>query len=74
MRSKVEMSPRPVQQAPFRVLVGANMPAVLVEIGYLSHPDEEKALASGAHQDQAWPWPSSRPSAAFRERRERPAQ
>lgn len=51
LRAKVEMSPRPVQQAPFRVLVGANMPAVLVEIGYLSHPDEEKKLAAGAHQD-----------------------
>ncbi len=52
LRSKVEMSPSPVQQAPFRVLVGANMPAVLVEIGYLSHPEEEKALASAAHQDK----------------------
>ena len=46
------MSPRPVQQAPFRVLVGANMPAVLVEIGYLSNPDQEKALASGGYQDR----------------------
>ncbi|MGE4084813.1 MAG: N-acetylmuramoyl-L-alanine amidase [Vicinamibacterales bacterium] len=52
MRARVEMSPRPLQQAPFRVLVGANMPAVLVEIGYLSNPDEEKALSSGAHQDR----------------------
>jgi N-acetylmuramoyl-L-alanine amidase len=51
LRGKVEMSPRPVQQAPFRVLVGANMPAVLVEIGYLSHPEEEKLLASAARQD-----------------------
>ena len=52
LRARVEMSPRPLQQAPFRVLVGANMPAVLVEIGYLSNPDEEKALTSGAHQDR----------------------
>lgn len=51
LRAKVEMSPRPVQQAPFRVLVGANMPAVLVEIGYLSNPDEEKSLTAAAHQD-----------------------
>jgi N-acetylmuramoyl-L-alanine amidase len=51
LRNKVEMSPRPVQQAPFRVLVGANTPAVLVEVGYLSNPDEEKALASPARQD-----------------------
>ena len=46
------MSPRAVQQAPFRVLVGANMPAVLVEIGYLSNAEQEQALASGAYQDQ----------------------
>lgn len=52
LRGRVEMSPRPLQQAPFRVLVGANMPAVLVEIGYLSNPEEEKALTSGAHQDK----------------------
>jgi N-acetylmuramoyl-L-alanine amidase len=51
LRKSVPMSPRPVQQAPFRVLVGANMPAVLVEIGYLSNPEEEKALVSAAHQD-----------------------
>lgn len=52
LRGKLEMSPRPVQQAPFRVLVGANMPAVLVEMGYLSNPAEEKALASATHQDR----------------------
>jgi N-acetylmuramoyl-L-alanine amidase len=52
LRARVEMSPRAIQQAPFRVLVGANMPAVLVEIGYLSHPEQEQALASGAYQDQ----------------------
>jgi N-acetylmuramoyl-L-alanine amidase len=51
LRKSVPMSPRPVQQAPFRVLVGANMPAVLVEIGYLSNPAEEKLLVSGSHQD-----------------------
>ncbi len=50
LRARVEMSPRPMQQAPFRVLVGANMPAVLVEIGYLSNPDQEPALASADFQ------------------------
>jgi N-acetylmuramoyl-L-alanine amidase len=52
LRSRVEMSSRAVQQAPFRVLVGATMPAVLVEMGYLSNPEQEQALTSGNHQDQ----------------------
>jgi N-acetylmuramoyl-L-alanine amidase len=52
LRARVEMSPRAVQQAPFRVLVGATMPAVLVEIGYISNPEQEQALSSGAYQDQ----------------------
>ena len=52
LRARVEMSPRALQQAPLRVLVGANMPAVLVEIGYLSNAEQEKQLASGAYQDQ----------------------
>ena len=73
LRSRVEMSPRPVQQAPFRVLVGANMPAVLVEIGYLSHPDEEKALASGAYQDRV-ALAIFDAISTFRDRREKPAQ
>jgi N-acetylmuramoyl-L-alanine amidase len=46
LRTRVEMSPRGVQQAPLRVLVGANMPAVLVETGYLSHPQQERGLSS----------------------------
>jgi N-acetylmuramoyl-L-alanine amidase len=52
LRARVEMSPRPVQQAPFRVLVGANMPAVLVEVGYLSNAEQEQALNSGLYQDR----------------------
>jgi N-acetylmuramoyl-L-alanine amidase len=51
LRGRVEMSPRAVQQAPLRVLVGANMPAVLVEIGYLSNPDQEQRMASANYQD-----------------------
>jgi N-acetylmuramoyl-L-alanine amidase len=42
----VPMSTRPVQEAPLRVLEGADMPAVLVEIAYLTNPDQEKQSAS----------------------------
>jgi N-acetylmuramoyl-L-alanine amidase len=52
LAGRVEMSPRAVQQAPFRVLVGANMPAALVEIGYLSNAEQETQLTTGAYQDQ----------------------
>ena len=37
---------RGIKQAPFRVLVGATMPAVLIETAFISNADEEKKLAS----------------------------
>jgi len=37
---------RGVKQAPFRVLMRAAMPAVLVEIAFVSNPAEEKKLSS----------------------------
>ena len=43
---------RGVQQAPFFVLTGAQMPAVLVEVGFISNPNEEKLLASPSYQDK----------------------
>jgi N-acetylmuramoyl-L-alanine amidase len=36
---------RGVRKAPFVVLVGANMPSVLAEIGFLSNPKEESLLS-----------------------------
>ena len=44
LRMSVPMSPRAIQQAPFRVLVGANMPAVLVEMGYITNGEQEGQL------------------------------
>jgi N-acetylmuramoyl-L-alanine amidase len=51
LRDRVPMSPRSLQQAPFRVLVGANMPAVLVEMGFLTNPQQEQRLASDDYQN-----------------------
>ncbi len=43
---------RGVKQAPFIVLVGATMPAVLVEAGFISNPREEKRLLKESVQDK----------------------
>ena len=48
---RIPMSPRDVQEAPFRVLVGANMPAVLVEMGFVSNARDEQRLASARFQN-----------------------
>jgi N-acetylmuramoyl-L-alanine amidase len=50
LRERVPMSPRALQPAPFRVLVGANMPAVLVEMGFITNPEQERQLTSEAFQ------------------------
>jgi N-acetylmuramoyl-L-alanine amidase len=50
LRERVPMSPRAIQQAPFRVLVGANMPAVLVEMGFITNPEQERQLRSEPFQ------------------------
>lgn len=42
---------RGVKQAPFKVLVGATMPAALVEVGFITNPDEEAKLKSEVFQD-----------------------
>jgi N-acetylmuramoyl-L-alanine amidase len=41
---------RGVKQAPFRVLVGAAMPAVLVEVAFISNAEEERLLVSDSYQ------------------------
>lgn len=43
---------RGVKQAPFVVLIGALMPAALVEVGFISNSDEEKRLVSAEWQDK----------------------
>ena len=48
---RVPMSSRDVQQAPLRVLVGANMPAVLIEMGFVSNETDEDRLQTARFQD-----------------------
>ena len=48
---RVPLSPHPVERAPLRVLESANMPAVLLEVGYLTSPDQEKQVAAGEFQN-----------------------
>ncbi len=50
LRERVPMSPRAIQQAPFRVLVGANMPAVLVEMGFITNAEQARQLVSDTFQ------------------------
>ncbi len=50
LRDRASLSERPIQQAPLRVLQSANMPAVIVEMGYLSNPADARRLASAETQ------------------------
>jgi N-acetylmuramoyl-L-alanine amidase len=51
MNTATGVGNRGVKQAPFKVLVGATMPAALVEVGFISNPDEESRLQSDAFQN-----------------------
>ena len=39
-----------VREGPFWVLVGAQMPSILIEVGYISHPIESKRISTSAYQ------------------------
>ncbi len=46
----LEVNPLGAKMGPFYVLVGAHMPAVLVECGFLSNPNEAQRLSSAQYQ------------------------
>jgi len=50
LRERGTIDVRGVEKAPFRVLESANMPAVLIEMGFLTNPAQEKLLAGAAFQ------------------------
>jgi N-acetylmuramoyl-L-alanine amidase len=41
-----------VKHAPFLVLIGAEMPAILIEIGFISNPTEERKIADPKQRDR----------------------
>ena len=50
---KISTAPnRGVKQAGFHVLVGADMPNVLIELGFLSNNNEEKMLGKSSYRQK----------------------
>ncbi len=49
---KLGAEDRGVKQAPFYVLAGARMPAVLLEVGFISHEDEGRKLRTREYQEK----------------------
>lgn len=43
---------RGVKKAPFIVLIGAQMPSILTEIGFISHPREEALMKRPEHRQK----------------------
>jgi N-acetylmuramoyl-L-alanine amidase len=52
MRQLIKLHKPTVEQAGFAVLKAPDIPSVLVETGFISHPEEELRLASEAYQEQ----------------------
>lgn len=50
LNRQLDLKDRGVKQAPFRVLMGAAMPAVLVELGFISTAEEETKLRDPAYR------------------------
>jgi N-acetylmuramoyl-L-alanine amidase len=50
LKDRVPLAPRPIDHAALRVLESANMPAVLLEVGYLSNAAQEKQIAGNDFQ------------------------
>jgi N-acetylmuramoyl-L-alanine amidase len=51
LRTRVKLSARPALDLPLRVLPSVNMPAVVLELAYLSNAEEEGLVQSDTFQD-----------------------
>jgi len=51
LRGHVPIADTPVDRAPLRVLESPNMPAVLVELGYLTNAEQEKLITGDTFQN-----------------------
>ena len=51
LQGRVPLAARPVDRAPLRVLESANMPAVLIEVGYLTNAEQAKLLGGDPFQN-----------------------
>jgi N-acetylmuramoyl-L-alanine amidase len=52
LNKEIKSQNRGVKQAGFYVLVGASMPNVLLEVGFLTNPDEEKKLRTAKYRQK----------------------
>jgi N-acetylmuramoyl-L-alanine amidase len=52
LNDTLDIANRGIKQAPFSVLMGATMPAVLIEIAFISNADEERRLRDPAFKDR----------------------
>ena len=50
--ANAELRNHGVKQAPFVVLIGASMPSVLVEISFITNPQEGRLLKTGAYRQR----------------------
>ncbi len=51
VREQHAVPDRGVHSAPFYVLIGANMPAILAELAFVSHPEDEKRLRTPEYRE-----------------------
>jgi N-acetylmuramoyl-L-alanine amidase len=51
-QNNAEEKDRGIKQAPFVVLIGSNVPSILVEIGFLSNPQEQNLLQRSDHRQR----------------------